>query len=186
MREVVHSYLMAMTIEIPEVLRAKVDAYVERRRADYSRYSVKDAIIEALRNLVDGPQDATIAHARAVITSGPTSNGGAFQTGAPKMTAAQLAASIPGLTLGESLSVTDSPVFANGDGEDVKTKPWLPELTRIQRMSEMDPSSSADEFASLLRGEQFHPPKGWGMWSLEKRARWLDQNKPIIVEEGWS
>lgn len=81
-----------MTIEIPEVLRAKVDAYVERRRVEYSRYSVKDAIFEALRQLVEGPGDPQ-GLAQNIVQRGAAKP-------AARMTPDQLIASIPGLRLG--------------------------------------------------------------------------------------
>ena len=92
-----------------------------------------------------------------------------------------------GLDVGEFLRsrghVAAEPVVDVGDApsEDVSTKPWLPELMRLQRMGEMDPSSSEDEFNTLMRGETFRPPKGWANWSLKNRADWLDANRPIEI-----
>lgn len=103
-----------------------------------------------------------------------------------------LAASIPGLHVGVGEGNASTAPTAQMDNtyvgdcpvEDVKTKPWLPILLKLQQMGEVDPGSAAEEFNTLLKGEQFRQPKGWHQWSMEKRARWLDQNK-ALVEEDW-
>lgn len=56
---------------------------------------------------------------------------------------------------------------------------WLPHLKKLGALGEVDPGSAAEEFATLLRDSSFRAPKGWANWSLEKRASWLDENKPL-------
>lgn len=170
-----------MTIRIPEILARRVDSVVVERKAAERKFSLNDWLVEAIRGYVDRGTEAVVVN--RYQSQAQRNEPHPIQSGArPKMTATELAASIPGLRLGSSAAMAEPAEVEMG--ENVKTKPWLPELIRLQRMSEMDPASSADEFATLLHGEAFRPPKGWAMWSMEKRARWLDENKPIIVE-GW-
>jgi hypothetical protein len=75
---------------------------------------------------------------------------------------------------------SDTPEAIEELGEDVPTKPWLPELMRIQRMGEIDPESAADELRRLV--PEFKPPKGWAGWSIGQRAAWLDLNRPLEIE----
>jgi hypothetical protein len=53
-----------LTILIPEILRAKIDAYVERHRQHYARYSLNDFFIAAAREMLDGSvRSATVPDA---------------------------------------------------------------------------------------------------------------------------
>lgn len=97
----------------------------------------------------------------------------------PKPTAAQLAASIPGLKLGLSASEIE----ISDDSEDVATRPWLPELIQAAKRGELDPGDGTEYFLSLYGGP-FKPPKGWSQWSIDKRAAYLDEHAPLEALNG--
>lgn len=114
--------------------------------------------------------------------------------GTTRLSPAEIAASIPGVKLGtapEAFIGEDGQMFqfavaqdpnsfdvANAPTEEITTKPWLPELTRITKLSEFDPGSATEELNALI-GSLFRPPKGWMAWSLQKRAAYLDETHPL-------
>jgi hypothetical protein len=75
-----------------------------------------------------------------------------------------------GVKVAEVVDVGDAPA------EDVKTRPWLPELKKLMAKGEFE---DVTEDFNALYGRQFRPPKGWGMWDLARRAQWLDANAPL-------
>ena len=97
------------------------------------------------------------------------------RTGVERRSPASFAASIPGVRVGLSIPVDvgDAPV------EDVPTKPWLPELVRLQRLGEADPGEALEEFQSLLRGQTAGLPRGFQNMPLQQRAGWLDEHRPL-------
>lgn len=99
-------------------------------------------------------------------------------------TAAEIAASIPGLSVGLGTSWPTSEnggVTHIGDAPmvDLDTRPWLPELVKLQRRGEFE---DVTEDFTALHGGSFRPPKGWAQWSIERRASWLDANHPLEVK----
>ncbi len=168
----------AVSVRFPEVLKARADAEIKKRRETYPKYSFNDFMLDAMRHELDGPPGlpAAIQVAPAVQTGQePTKQ----EIG---IDAAEWLASRSNTITKVSGAVID---LGDAPAEDVKTKPWLPELIRLAKMGEMDPGSAAEEMNSLLKGDQFRAPKGWFQWSMEKRARWLDLNKPLIQEGEW-
>lgn len=75
-----------------------------------------------------------------------------------------------GVKVAEVVDVGDAPV------EDVKTRPWLPELKKLMAKGEFE---DVTEDFNALYGRQFRPPKGWSVWDLARRAQWLDANAPL-------
>ena len=170
---------MAITIRIPDLLRSKINAYIEKRKVEYSRYCLNDFFAEAARNLVDGP---------AVLRPEP---GYQFQTQRDepqpitgrKKTAAELAASIPGLSLGVGAVV--SPLFADAPGEDVPS--WRPELDKVRQIWQSDPSAGAEEYATLMLGGKM-PPGQFKQWHSDQKVfnglvNWLDEHRAIEDEQ---
>lgn len=123
---------------------------------------------------VPRPAGAYLSGPQAQVVSGLISERGETPR---KMTPLELAAAIPGVRLG-GFGGMDLPVqVGNAPTEDVATKPWLPELRRLQSLGEWDPGTADEEFKALC--PNFRPPKGWLGLSLEKRAAYLDEKCPL-------
>jgi hypothetical protein len=161
-----------ITLRVPIVLAGKVDRDVKRRRGEERKFSLNDWIVEAMRRKLDpgtGMENAPHTVREMEGLAQRTSR------------AAELAAKIPGLQAGVGgHPASGQPAkMENLSIPATSSRPWLPELVRLSRMGEVDPGSSAQEFDDLIGGRGFKPPKGWALWSTEKRARWLDENKPL-------
>ena len=59
---------------------------------------------------------------------------------------------------------------------------WLAKLKELARIGEEDPGSAHDEFEHLTHGRFTRPPKGWASWSLEKRAKYLDDKFTMLED----
>jgi hypothetical protein len=183
---------MAMTIEIPEILRLKVDAYVERRRAEYSRYSVKDALLEGLRRLLDEPVTGNWTPAKYTEER---ERGTPETINGPRKTAAELAASIPGLNLGAGpsgyalqqkereglIAWSDPKPLDVGDcpAENVQSM-WREPLGKVRAIWQSDSSAGAEEFGTLLGGQM--PPSKFAQWATQPKVfeglvAYLDANR---------
>ena len=59
-----------------------------------------------------------------------------------------------------------------------QTRPWLPELRRLEGM---DPTAAHFELKALLGGKI---PREFGVWwMIERKAEWLDANYPLPATE---
>ena len=83
--------LKGVTVRFADILYRRVVADVEKRKQENRKFSISDWLIEAAREKLDGPPEpaGTMAIHRNVFTAP-----------APRRSAAELAASIPGVRLG--------------------------------------------------------------------------------------
>jgi len=139
-----------LNVRIPDILRVKLDRYVEKRQEEFIRYCYNDAVVEALRRLVDedSQEIRLVGELEYQVPKSPT-------------TAAELAAIIPGVSLGMG----------------TPGRKWLPELKKLKAKGEVDQTSADEDFKTMI--PEFRPPKGWNSWTIEGRAKWLDEKHPI-------
>ena len=147
-----------LNVRIPGALRAKLDKYVEKRQEQYIRYCYNDAVVGALRNLVDGGYDFKIAE-EAEFTPEP------LFSNDKKKTAAELAAMIPGVTMGMP-----------------GKKSWRSVLGPVRDRWAVDPSQGAEDFMNAMGGDP--PPGKFASWrSLPKvfsaLVEYLDRERPL-------
>ena len=143
------------TVRIPEVLRSKVDAYIEKRRVEYVRFSLNDFLMEAMRDKLDGAPVATAVYQQAEMMP---SNPPPFGKSAEAFLAGKLAPSHP-----------------------TKREHWLPVLEKIAAKYAVDPSEG-EELARLLNGEM--PPSRYAQWATMPKVRnalavYLDETHPM-------
>lgn len=99
----------------------------------------------------------------------------------PRKTAAELAASIPGVRLG-GFGGMDMPIdVGNAPVEDVATRPWLPLWTKTVLLINDDPDTFYETMARLAPG--WKPRQEFWSLRLERQAEVLDEKYPLEAEE---
>jgi hypothetical protein len=144
------------TIRVPEILLARVQSYIQKR-SEQGAYSFNEFFLEAARNQLDGRDAAPLAGSR-----GGERRPSETPTVGKLRSAAEIAASIPGVKLGVGLaeaqdvarrgSIATEPVE-----EDIPTRPWYPELAKVQRLAEENLGEANELFLELLRQSVVEP-----------------------------
>lgn len=147
---------------IPAILHKRMMTEVRKRQLSVSKFSLTDWINETCRERLDGPAHHPPLQAPARQHQEPRVEQPAYLPRTTTRSAADIAAGIPGLSVGLS---------------NPKPKGWLHELRRLARQGEVDPEGAATEESRLLDG--FNRPKGWASLDLEHRAAHLDRFFPI-------
>lgn len=147
-----------LSVRLSDVLLRRIDDAVAKRQEEFSKYCVNDWIRDAAREKLDG-------------TPGPSQQGHSAAAARPlagtKRTAADLAASIPGVARG---------LGAAGSGE----APVESEGSRFIRSLLSKTEGDANEDLLYRTGGEL-PPGTMGRWYYDRHHRsllaaWIDEN----------
>ncbi len=104
----------------------------------------------------------------------------------PRKTAAEIAASIPGVNLciGQSFDKSEqlnSEIIDVGDMPVEEVQAWFPELQRLAALYFEDPSTAIDELQTQMHGKK--APGAYASWYMDKKvmrkfSEWLDKECP--------
>jgi len=163
-----------LTLRVPEILKARIDSYTAKRKEADPKYALNDFFLEAARGKLDGNS----AMPTVKVWPDPTGVEVREQGKPPrKFTAAEVAASIPGVAVGLPPATWGERADAPDEWSEVPTRPWLPELQRLDRLGR-DGGDAVSEFNEMTAGVTF-PPNFFKTWSLKDRAVWLDKERPL-------
>lgn len=151
-----------ISLRVPRMLSRRMKPAVEATRDSYGRkLSINDWIVVAIGNQLDGP-------AQEPLRTGPGASGAPPIPGA-KRTAADLAASIPGVALGLGTALSgEAPVESEGS-------------RFIRSLLSKTEGDANEDLLTRTQGEI--PPGTMGRWYYDRHHRsllaaWIDENHP--------
>jgi Arc/MetJ-type ribon-helix-helix transcriptional regulator len=169
-----HSYSMnpeqRITVSLPDILRAKMDKYIETRRVEYKRYSMNDCVVEAIRAFLDAPVPR------------------ATQTDVKRVAAASapILGSDPGFGKNPLEFLAARAGNAPAPVAQATRERWASRLNQLAQEYQIDPGSAQEDLAYLINGRVTLGANYANWHSMPKTraalAEYLDKNAPLEAE----